>query len=430
MSPRVDWGDAPGSRFAERRGWIVVIGAFVTMFVTFGVAYSFSPFFVSLEQTFHASRRAISLVFSIAVPLYFFLGAVSGPLADRLGARRVCASGTVIGGLGLIYAARAHELWQVYVGFGIGVGVGVGFSYVPSIAAVQQWFDVRRGLASGIAVSGIGVGTLAMPLVAAALIDWIGWRGAWSTLGAMVIVVGGGATVLIKNAPGSENGLRSGAAGRPAMDLAGVPQRDVSVSEAVTSRPFVLLYLGLVSISIGAFTPFVHLMPFAEDNGVAHRAAVVILSLVGVGSTVGRFLLGGTADRIGRRRSLVGVFGGLAVMQLWWLASTTAWQLAVFAMVFGTFYGGFVAIYPALTVDHFGNRYASGIIGILYTGCTIGTFIGPLLAGAAFDALGSYTLPIAVGAAFALVAMTLVLFTPEPATVSAPKIAEDGQVRV
>src|SRR5262245_26331967 len=412
------------------RGWWVVAGAFVIMFVTFGAAYSFSAFFVSVEQTFHASRKAISLIFSIAVPLYFLLGALSGPLADRFGARRACMFGSLIGGLGPIYAASANEQWQVHVGFGVGVGIGVGFSYVPSIAAVQQWFTIRRGVASGIAVSGIGLGTLVMPLVAAALIDRMGWRGAWSTLGIIVIAAGGGATLLIKNAP-ERHGLPSEEpAAKQGVDSATDPRRDASVSEAVASRSFLLLYLGLVSISTGAFTPFVHLIPFAEDHGVTHDTAVVILSLVGVGSTFGRFLLGSTADRIGRRRSLIAVFGGLAVMQLWWLASTTAWQLAVFAMVFGTFYGGFVALYPALTVDHFGNRHASGIIGILYTGCTIGTFVGPLLAGAAFDALGSYTLPIAVGAAFALVATTLVLFTPEPATVSAPKIAEHEQVRV
>src|SRR5260370_42668378 len=84
-------------------------------------------------------------------------------------------------------------------------------------------------------------------------------------------------------------------------------------------------------------------------------------------------------------------------MQIWWLTSTMAWQLAMFALVFGALYGGFVALYPALTVDYFGGRNASGIIGSLYTGCSVGTLIGPPLTGAAFDTFGTYTPPIAAG---------------------------------
>src|SRR5579863_1038132 len=138
MPPMPDADSVAARRLSARRGWTVVASAFVLMFITFGAAYSFSPFFAPMEQAFHASRGAISLIFSIAVPLYFLFGAVSGPLADRIGARRVCLFGVAAGGLGLIYAANADALWQVYLGFGGGLGIGIGFSYVPAIAAVQR----------------------------------------------------------------------------------------------------------------------------------------------------------------------------------------------------------------------------------------------------------------------------------------------------
>ena len=56
-----------------------------------------------------------------------------------------------------MFAATAKELWQIHVGFGLGLGLGIGFAYVPAIAAVQRWYVRRRGFASGIAVSGIGL---------------------------------------------------------------------------------------------------------------------------------------------------------------------------------------------------------------------------------------------------------------------------------
>ena len=401
-------------RRSRWRGWAVVAGAFSIMFVTFGTAYSFSAFFASLQQSFAASRGEISLSFSIAIPLYYLVGAISGPLADRFGARPSCLFGALIGGFGLALAATATALWQVYVGFGLGVGLGIGFSFVPAIAAVQRWFVHRRGLASGIAVSGIGFGTLIVPLLAAELIDRIGWRGAWIVLGLAVAIVGGAAALFVDNSPERHGALPDGGVGgfdtRSGLGLV----EGVSLREAVTSRAFIALYLSLVSIWIGASIPFVHLVPYAEDHGLSHGTAVAIFGAVGIGSALGRFALGGVADRIGRRSLLAALFVGLALMQLWWLAATAAWPLALFAFVFGACYGGFVALYPSITVDYFGGRNASGIIGVLYTGGAIGSFVGPKLAGDAFDVFGSYTVPIAVGAASALVAALFVISAPPP----------------
>ena len=407
-------------RVSARRGWAVVAGAFAVMFVTFGAAYSFSAFFASLQQTFAASRGDIAFSFSIAVPLYYLIGAISGPLADRFGSRGACLFGVVVAGSGLIFAATATALWQVHVGFGLGLGFGIGFSFVPAIAAVQRWHVRRRGFASGIAVSGIGFGTLVMPPVAALLIESTGWRSAWSILGLSIICIGGAAAMFIDNAPERHGALPDGGVIGLGTNVHAGPAAGHSLGQAVTSRAFILLYLSLVVIWIGASIPFVHLVPYAEDHGLSHGTAVAIFGLVGIGSIAGRFLLGGVADRIGLRTLLVAVFAGVALMQLWWLAATSAWQLAVFAFVFGICYGGFVALYPALTVNYFGGRNASGIIGLLYTGGAVGSFLGPKLAGDAFDLFGSYTIPIAVGAACALLAVVFVTAAPEPDRVPPP----------
>jgi hypothetical protein len=74
-------------------GWFVVAGAFAVTFVGFGSAYTFSAFIASLQRDFAASRGSVSLVFSVAGFLYFALGLVSGPLADRFGARLLAVIG-------------------------------------------------------------------------------------------------------------------------------------------------------------------------------------------------------------------------------------------------------------------------------------------------------------------------------------------------
>ena len=401
------------SRRSVVRGWTVVAGAFAVMFVTFGCTYTFTAFFASLQQEFGVSRGALSWVFSVAAALYFLLGAVSGPLADRYGPRAVVLFGTTAVGAGLMLAGRADAVWQVYVAYGVGVGVGVGFSYVPAIGAVQRWFVAQRGFASGIAVSGIGVGTLAVPPVA----DWIiaahGWRAAYLTLGVFCILAGGAAALLVEGSPQRRGFLPDGqvavSAGTGPAILDGL-----SVRDALASRPFALMYGAAFLVSLGLFTPFVHLAPYAEDQGVPHGLAVALFALIGIGSTVGRFFIGGVADRLGRRRSLCAMYVGLAVTMLWWLASTQAWQIGLFALVFGACYGGFVALAPALIVDYFGPRNASSLIGLAYTAVAFGTLGGPPLAGYAFDATGSYTLPIAFTAAAALAGAALIRLAPEP----------------
>src|SRR4051812_45255822 len=147
-------------------GWLVVAGAFTVMLMGFGGVYTFSAFVDSLQREFGASRGSASLVFSLAGFLYFGLGVVSGPLADRWGARRLAVAGMVLVGLGLAAAGQARSLAEACLAYGLGVGLGIGASYVPVLGAVQRWFVRRRGFASGLAVSGIGVGTLVMPPLA------------------------------------------------------------------------------------------------------------------------------------------------------------------------------------------------------------------------------------------------------------------------
>ncbi len=374
------------------RGWFVVTGAFAVMMLGFGSAYTFSAFVEPLQHDFGASRGSVSLVFSLAGFLYFGLGMVSGPLADRWGSRRLAVIGMILTGAGFVLASVARSLFEVYVAYGLGVGLGIGCSYVPAIGAVQRWFVKRRGFASGLAVSGIGVGTLVMPPLASLLIGQFGWRGAYLLLGLTTAVAGAALALLIENDP-RDRGL--GPDGDAPLPLAQTASASgASVREAVTSRRFIVLYIACLICSFGVFVPFVHLVPYATDHGIAPSLAVLLLGAIGVGSTAGRFFLGGLADRMGRQQALLACFGGMALALVIWLLATQFWSLAIFAFVFGTFYGGWVAVLPSVVMDLFGGRNVSGLIGILYTSVAFGTLIGPSAAGFAFDISHSYALAI------------------------------------
>ncbi|WP_322077680.1 MFS transporter [Burkholderia cepacia] len=413
-------------------GWYVVAAAFAVTFVGFGSAYTFSAFVESLQRDFAASRGQISLVFSLAGFLYFGFGIVSGPLADRFGSRRLAVAGMLLTGAGLAAAGAAHTLLQVYVAYGLGVGFGVGCAYVPAVGAVQRWFVRRRGFASGLAVAGIGVGTLVMPPLASTLIAQVGWRGAYFTLAVIAVAIGAGMSLLIENDPRGRGLLPDGeaahepgggaqvaghGAGAPVsaaarrQPVAASAPAGATVREAVMSRPFASLYAACLACSFGVFVPFVHLVPYALDHGVVPSTAVLLLGAIGVGSTAGRFFLGGLADRFGRRASLLAMFAGMAVALVAWAGAGTVATLAAFALVFGVFYGGWVAVLPAVVMDYFGGRNVSGIIGVLYTSVAFGTLIGPAAAGFIYDAGGGYLVPILASAAANAIAFAIVATT-------------------
>ena len=378
---------------SPRYAWVVVAAAFTLMFVGFGAAYSFAAFFTSFEAEFGALRGEIALVFSLCAFLWFSSGAPAGMLADRFGARRVAIAGVACLVLALYLASTAQSLGVLYATYSIGIGIGVGLVYVPSVGAVQPWFTANRAFASGLAVAGIGAGNFVGPLLAAWWIGLFGWRGAYLALAAFVLVLGGIAAALLK--PKSRDSSRI---------LEGIP-----LGEALKTTPFWLLFISLMLSCTGLFVPMVHLGPYATDAGYTEAQGVALVSLIGVGSLVGRFTIGAPADRIGRLPSLGLMYAGLGIMFFLWAVASAYWVLVVFAIVFGVCYGAYVALLPTIVMDLYGQRSVSGIIGCLYTGCGLGTLVGPWLAGVAYDAVGSYQLPILAGAAFSVGAAACVV---------------------
>jgi predicted MFS family arabinose efflux permease len=280
---------------------------------------------------------------------------------------------------------------------------------------VQRWFVKRRGFASGLAVSGIGVGTLVFPPLAAWLIDAFGWRPAYLVLAGITLVVGGGMALLLVDHPHERGLAADGAPLAPGAALhARAEPPGMTLREALRSRGFIVLYSASLISSFGVFVPFVHLVPYAVDHGVTREVAALLVGVIGVGSTAGRFVLGGVADRMGRSRALTVMFlamgGSLAV----WYVSTTVWALAAFAFLYGVSYGGWVAVMPSVVMDLFGGRAVSSIIGVLYSSVALGTLVGPTAAGYAFDVAGSYTLPILIAVAANVVAAAVMQLSPSP----------------
>ena len=306
---------APSTGIDSPRAWIIVIAAFFGAFVGFGVTYTFGVFLKPIAATFGASHAAMSAIFSTLTVLSFFLAPLTGELADRIGPRYVVGAGVLSTGAGLLLTARTHSFALLFVTYGVCVGAAVGCIYVPSIAAVGEWFKVHRDIALGIAISGIGCGTLVAAPLAASLTVRYSWRTAfeifgWSSTAILLICA-----ALMSRPPI----LR-------AKDTANVPAM-------MRTRSFALLYVALIFCGIAIYIAFVFLPAFAADIGASHVAGAALIGYVGASSVIGRLGLNALAPRFGLLTMYKFSYWILLGSCLIWLMSDTYAALIAFAIV-------------------------------------------------------------------------------------------------
>lgn len=403
----------PLSPWQRHRGWLVVMGAFLVMLVGFGAIYSSSAFAPEIAASLGLERGDAAMVLAFSSSATFFVSAISGPLSDRVGPRPLAVFGTLLIALGLAIAATAKDAATFFASYGLLVGIGVGLAYVPAVAAVQRWFLANRGLASGIALSGIGVGTALIPLLKFILADFGDWRFAFLCCAVLVAIVGLAGSLLLEAGPESHG---MGPDGSKLRAKQAAPKDDgPALGEVLCSRAFLLAYAGTLLVAIPAAAPLMLLVGTAEARGLSHQQAVALLGLMGVGTIVGRFCLAALADLLGRRLGfLLSCLGVSIAMMLWALADDAA-SLQGFALIYGALQGGFVALLPAFVADSFGSRSVGGIVGLLYTSRGIALLVGVPLVGVSVSALGAHDLPIALcGLVGMLGTLLLALARPKP----------------
>jgi MFS family permease len=371
--------------------WRMVAAAFLAAFTLFGVVYSFGAFFAPIALQFGANRSATSAIFSITSCISFILGPFTGHLADRYGPKRIAAVGAVAIGIGLGATSQINHLWAAYLTYGLGVGIAIACCYVPLIAAVSGWFLKRRNSALGIAASGIGVGTLVTAPAAAELIRRLGWREAYVVLAVIATALLLVCAWLIE---------------APPIEL---DAPEFSVRRIARTRQFKLLYAACMLWTVATAMPFVFLPAYAQGIGIKAVAAAALVGFIGFASTAGRLGLGPLADRFGLVVTYRYCILALGICFSLWLYGNSYAMLVAFALVMGASYGGAVALTPAVVAELFGTRGLGVILGTLYTGCAIGTLLGPPFCGALVDRSGSYRLAILFTMAVTIVSYVILL---------------------
>jgi sugar phosphate permease len=362
----------------NRRGaGLAVVTGFLSLFSIVGFALYGLPFFYDffvkdLGWTRQQVTSGNALSKLMVGPLFGF---AAGVIIDRFGPRRLMLVGILMAGLALVGLGGVHGLGAFYFFYLLNALGYVCGGPLPNQVLLSRWFDAARGKAMGIAYLGIGVGGALVPLVAYALTQAFGWRDALRILGVAMIAIAFPVAYFVREPPATS------AAAAPPPPLGPILRQPAFYFLALAS----MCSIGAVGGTMQNLKLYLSL-----DRGLSQGDAARILSLILLGSLVGRVLMGWLADRWPKKHVMLLVYAIVAATIPLLAFSPTFGMLQVAAVLFGIGLGGDYMIIPLMAAELFGLRVLGRLMGIVLTADGVAEAMVPMAVAALRDAAGSY----------------------------------------
>jgi MFS family permease len=396
-------------------GWVVVAVAFVTMGIGVNARTAFSLLFAPLLDEFGWERGLTALAFSLGFFISAFLSPLMGTLMDRWGPRAVVIAGVLCVGAGMGLAPLIREPWHLYLTLGFCVSGGsLAVGYTGHALFLPNWFVRRRGLAIGLAFSGVGVGSIVLLPWMQRVIVRSGWRQACLAMAILLVVVLVPLNLLQRRRP-EDLGLHPD--GDPAASsTAGTHPANVvdhawasvdwTLARAVRTARFWWIALGYVTALFAWYGVQVHQTKYLMEIGFDPARAAYALGLVGFMGIAGQIGLGHLSDRVGREAVwALGSAGFVACCALLLVMRQypTGALLHLMVAAQGLLGYGLASIYGAIPAEIFEGRQYATIFATLSVASTVGAGLGPWVAGMLYDRTGTYALAFSLAMAASVV---------------------------
>jgi MFS family permease len=403
--------------------------AFVTMGIGVNTRTAFSLLFPPILAEFGWDRGRTAAAFSIGFIAAITYSPAIGMFMDRWGPRVVIPFGAVLVSTGMVLSTFITQPWHLDLTMGVLVGGGSIFmSYMGHSLFLPYWFVRRRGLALGIAFSGVGAGSIVLFPWLQGLISRVGWRQACWVMAGLLLVTVLPPNLLLQRRRPEDLGLRPDGESPSASPLHtrihvdnivdhAWASTDWTLARALRTTRFWWLFLASASCLYAWYAIQVHQTKYLGEIGFSPEVAAYALGLVGLTGSVGQIALGYLSDRIGREWVWTISALGFALCYLLLLAmrqSPTPVLLYLMVTAQGLLGYGFASVSSAIMMEIFQGPHYGAIVGVLSVSGSLGAGLGPWVTGALYDRTGSYTL------AFCL-AITLSLFSIVCVWLAAPR---------
>jgi MFS family permease len=386
-------------------GWVIVGVAGITMGIGVNTRTAFSLLFPPILAEFGWERGVTAGAFSAGFMAATLYAPFIGMLMDRVGPRLVLPLGVVLTSAGMLLVPFISHVWHLYLTLGVlVVGGSVFVSYIGHALFLPQWFVRQRGLAIGIAFSGVGIGSIIIFPWLQRLIGQTGWRQACLWLAVLLLVTLLPLNLIFPRRRPEDIGLAPDGdppQQRGGQDMAGLDNvvnhawvaTEWTLGKAVRTARFWWIFLGYFGGLFIWYAVQVHQTKYLLDIGFAAEQAAYALGFVGLTGVIGQIALGHLSDRIGRE--WVWTISGLGFI----LCYATLLALPFYPQPFllyvmvgaqGMLGYGLAAVFGAIPAEVFHGKHYGTIFGTLNLASNTGAACGPWLTGRLYDVTGSY----------------------------------------
>jgi len=381
---------------SPRRPWSTVVVSACGLAVGQGPINVFAAgvFIKPIADSLHLGRGSVSTAIAVSSVLTAVAAPFFGRALDERGVRRPLLTSIALFGLTTAALGLVSSLTGLFVLYALSGLVGVGQNPTAYSKVLAAYFDRRRGLAMGLALAGVGLGTALMPALSARLISTVGWRITYACLGA--VILGLAFLPVLFWLPEPARRSSGGHEGLPGLPFA----------DAIRSRGYWTLALAFFLTTVAINGALVHVVPLLTDRGMTASAAAGTIAAAGMALIAGRVAAGYVMDRVFApyvaMASLLGPMAGLAVL---------GWNVPVSPFVatalLGLGIGVEVDLMSFLVTRYFGLRAFGALHGLQFAALVLGNAVGASVLGWSFQLLQSYQPAFVVLELLLLVAMVL-----------------------
>lgn len=379
-------------------GWYIVAAGCVCLWTNAGIGfYSFSVFFVELNESFGWGMGWTTAGISITMVLSGLVSPLVGHLLPKHGSKRVIIAGAFIMSFSFVLFSLMQTLWQYYfICFALAVG-WTCTGTMPTSYCVSDWFEKKRGKATGVMMVGVGLGGFIVVPLTRRLIDMLGWQATFVVYAvATSVVLIPVAAMIFKRRPAELGVYPDGVS--PSDERGGNDREGSAPSvadgwtlrSAVRTNAFWIISIVYILVTFGQTGLLINQVAYFQDIGISPERAAFALGFCAMLGIAGKLFFGAMADRYPVRYAMALSFGLQAVGTIILLYTRALGSPFWFVIVWGFAMGGVIALEPLIVIECFGMKSFGVILGMVYVATTAGASAGPPFAGFFFDIKESY----------------------------------------
>lgn len=386
-----------------------------------GVLYAWGVTGKALVAQWHWSKADAALPFTVSTVAFALTMIFAGRAQDKIGPRYVAMLGGIILGAGLVLSSFAKTPLAMMCSFGLIGGIGIGVGYSATTPPSIKWFSpARKGLITGLVVSGVGLAAVYMSPLTDFLIRNYSIPSTFLILGIGTIVIVGILSQVLSNPPAgyvpAPVATKMAGAAKPGATV----RRDYDWHEMLRTGQFYQLWLMFILSASAGLMIIMHVALIAKDQAHVDKWGFWLIAILALCNTSGRLVSGFLSDRIGRANTMLLAFV-LQALNMFAFSFYTTPSLIIFGAAFtGLCYGTIFTLFPATTADFYGVRNLGVNYGLMFTAFGVAGVTGPYIAGRIRDAFGSYHNAFTISAVMLLVGTVLAFLLKAPKAEPAP----------